>query len=294
MSIDAQAVRQKRRSGGQTPLALRWLKAGLGLLQAIAPGAAEAYAVRIFFTPRSGAGTPLPEVPGYPAESLRLNGGRFQLAGWSWGSGPLVLLLHGWDGYAAQMTAFVPALVEAGYRAVALELPAHGRSSGRRVTVLEAGAAVRAAVAELGPVHGVVAHSYGGPVTALAMHSGMAVERVVFVAPGSGPAHFARGLAQMLGLNPERAQGVVRRVERALGGDLHAIGVPTIAAGFRSPLLVVHDPQDRIVPFEMGQSIAQAWPGARLAPVTGLGHGRILRDPTVVERAVGFLSGTEA
>jgi hypothetical protein len=36
--------------------------------------------------------------------------------------------------------------------------------------------------------------------------------------------------------------------------------------------------------------IAAAWPGARFMKTQGLGHGRILRDPAVVEAAVAFIS----
>jgi len=39
------------------------------------------------------------------------------------------------------------------------------------------------------------------------------------------------------------------------------------------------------------RALARAWPGARLLAVTGLGHGRILRDDDVIQAAADFIAG---
>ncbi len=58
--------------------------------------------------------------------------------------------------------------------------------------------------------------------------------------------------------------------------------------------LVLHDPEDREVPFEHGRALADAWPGASLRAVDGLGHRAILRDVGEVARAVAFLTESAA
>jgi pimeloyl-ACP methyl ester carboxylesterase len=62
------------------------------------------------------------------------------------------------------------------------------------------------------------------------------------------------------------------------------------------PLLVIHDREDKQIPFGMGKAIAAAWQGAELLSTRGLGHNRILRDPEVVRSAIDFiqLSGPPA
>ena len=57
---------------------------------------------------------------------------------------PPVLLLHGWDGRAAQMISFVEPLVDAGYAVLAVDAPAHGASAGRQTNMLEWSLALRA------------------------------------------------------------------------------------------------------------------------------------------------------
>ena len=48
--------------------------------------------------------------------------------------------------------------------------------------------------------------------------------------------------------------------------------------------LVVHDREDRFVPFAEGQALVAAWPGSELLEATGLGHHRLLRDAGIVDR----------
>jgi pimeloyl-ACP methyl ester carboxylesterase len=57
---------------------------------------------------------------------------------------------------------------------------------------------------------------------------------------------------------------------------------------FRIPVLIFHDPNDRDIPLLHGEAIAAAWPGAELIPAS-VGHWRIMRDRTVIERTVQFL-----
>ena len=62
----------------------------------------------------------------------------------SWGAGPTVLLVHGWNGRGAQLGAFAPALVKSGYRVVTFDTPAHGRSPGRATNLPEISEAIHA------------------------------------------------------------------------------------------------------------------------------------------------------
>jgi alpha-beta hydrolase superfamily lysophospholipase len=52
---------------------------------------------------------------------------------WRWGSGPTVVLAHGWGGRAGQMVKLANALVRAGFEAVLFDGQGHGESAGRRI-----------------------------------------------------------------------------------------------------------------------------------------------------------------
>jgi pimeloyl-ACP methyl ester carboxylesterase len=260
-------------------------------LSHLAPGVAARLAERLFFTPprpRRSRGAPQLET-GVPFR-LEVEGRRIQA--WRWGARgrPAVVLVHGWGGQAAQLSSFVPALLARGFAVVGFDAPGHGRSGGGRSSAPELARTLLALAQRIGAVHGIVAHSLGGAAVTLALRDGLAAERVVFIAPAAVPPEWVSVFAARLGLTPVVVSGMRRLSERRIGLAWSELHVPALARGQRAALLVLHDRDDLEVPFQDGDRIARAWPGARLEATAGLGHNRILRDAGVVARAAEHLS----
>ena len=57
------------------------------------------------------------------------------------------------------------------------------------------------------------------------------------------------------------------------------------------PALIVHDVEDREVPWSEGERYARYWPDSRLLSTQGLGHNRIADDAGVIAAALRFLHG---
>jgi len=96
------------------------------------------------------------------------------------------------------MRRFVFHLAAAGYRVIAYDQPAHGLSDGR-LTGLPDFADVLAEVARHhGNVRAVIAHSLGGPATAIALARGLTAERAVLISPPSDLLGFSRRFARWL------------------------------------------------------------------------------------------------
>jgi hypothetical protein len=81
-----------------------------------------------------------------------------------------------------------------------------------------------------------------------------------------------------------------QRSERRLAFRWADLDVPTLARKFTTPLLVIHDHEDRVVPWADGAAIAGAWPGAALVTTTGLGHRDVVRAPDVIARTLAFIT----
>lgn len=81
---------------------------------------------------------------------------------WSWGEGPIVLLVHGWASRGSQMATMAMAIAEAGFRAVAIDLTAHGASGGKIVGFKNISEDIALLAKQLGEIHAVVGHSAGG------------------------------------------------------------------------------------------------------------------------------------
>ena len=265
---------------------------GLSLLGRLAPAAADRRALALFATPRRSSAPRPPQVPGLQAHRFRIATDAGELTAWDWGEGArTVLLVHGWNGHAGQMTGFVAPLVRAGFHVVAFDQPAHGQSAGKRATVLLFEQAVLAVARRLGPIHAVIAHSLGATGVGLALAQGLPVERAVLLAPPSEARFYARAFARALGLSAAREDGLLAEMRRLLDGDFGRVDLGQQAARVQTPVLIVHDPDDPAVPFAHGRTIAEALPHARLRPAPGLGHHRILRDPDVIDAAVAFVAG---
>lgn len=267
------------------------VRLGFRLLSLVAPRVADRRAARLFRTPRRPRRSSAPRVPGLVAEPGTTFSQGLGLPTWTFGAGARVaLLVHGWNGHAGQMARLVAPLVERGFRVVAFDQPAHGAADGEEATVID----FARAIADVARVHGadvVVAHSLGATATALAIaQHGLSPAAVVLYAPAAAVPPYLRRMAEALELPEERVEGLFASVTERLGVDLDTLDVRTLARGFRTPALVLHDPEDDDVAFAEGRAIAEAWPGARLLALPGIGHRDGLRDPQVVATAADFVA----
>ena len=254
---------------------------------AVAPGVAARWAETLFCTPPRGRGGD---------ERFLASGSRFtvesqgqRLTGWEWGSGPTVVLVHGWGSHAGRFGALGAALLEAGFRVVAYDAPAHGESTGRFASLPEFARALGDVAARVGPLHGVVGHSLGGAAVAMAMRHGLEARRAVLLAPPADVRIFSDLFARTLAITPLVQETMHRNLQRRLRIVWDELHIPTLVRSLPAAALIIHDRDDADVPFAHGEEIVGAWAGSRLEVTTGLGHRALLRDPAVIGRAVEFL-----
>ena len=268
----------------------------------LAPDLAGAWAERLFLTPPRPEDAVLASLDLIDAKSGLLEHKGRAIATWTWGArsreAPAVLLAHGWGGNAAQMRGFVFPLLSAGYRVVAFDQPAHGVSEGK-LSGLPDFAEVLAEVAGYagegqGGIEGVVAHSLGGAATALAIARGLKAQRVVLIGTSLDVGAHARRFARWHGM-PERVrEAMLVAIEERFGVRWSQLDVAKLAPRLAAPALVIHDREDRAVPWTEAARFAGLWPQARLLLTRGLGHRRILEDESVTRAATDFIAGRSA
>ena len=261
------------------------------------PELAAAWAERLFLTP-----PPAGREAGGAAAALDLIEARASfiehrgrhIAAWRWGEreAPAVILAHGWGGHAAQMRAFVFPLLRAGFRVIAYDQPAHGVSEGR-LTGLPDFAEVLAHVAGYyGGVIGFVGHSLGAAAGALAAANGkVGFERAVLISPPADIVGYSRRFARWYWMPETMRRAMQTAIEERYGVLWDDLDASRLAHRLTAPALVIHDRDDRHVPWTQGARVARLWPGARLMSTDGLGHGRILADETVARAAADFIAG---
>jgi len=267
-----------------------WFRRGFQLTARAAPSLASTWAMSLFFTPWRPRIPPEARAALHRGQRFSFESSQERVVGWSWGAGAPVLLVHGWSGHAGQLTTIAEKLSSRGYRAIALDLPAHGESSGKRTSLVHFADAIAGASRLFGPLHAIIAHSLGAAAATLALRREiLRVERAVFISPVAELegiwARFRRGV----GLTPAAWQGMRQKSENWLKVSFDDIIPLRAAPALSTPLLIVHDQQDREIPIDEARALRAAWPGAELHETSQLGHIRILRDPNVSERIAQFL-----
>jgi pimeloyl-ACP methyl ester carboxylesterase len=265
-------------------LVARALGATLRVSDRFAPAWTTRGALRLFFTPlpwKLASRRPLPapwQVTHWPFEGVKL--AAYRRGDVSPGR-PVVLLVHGWAGSAAQMRLLADALAADGFNPVLLDFPAHGHSGGWRATLPQFARAIFAAASRLGPLHGVVAHSLGALAALHASASGLPVQRLALIAPSAPPAQFMAWFAESFGLPLGVAERMRLHIERREGVPLAEYEAGWLGPRLQQPTLLLHDEADRVAPFAASRRLAKAIPSLRLEACEGLGHRRILNDEGV-------------
>jgi pimeloyl-ACP methyl ester carboxylesterase len=222
-------------------------------------------------------------------ETLTVGG--IPVAVYRWGSGPLVLFIHGWSGRGSQVAAFIEPLLNAGYQVIALDAPGHGATPGKRTNILECAGVLLALQERVGPLHAAITHSFGGMVLAYAMNHGLSVQRAVLIGAPADVDYLVESFSRTLNMHAAVVQDLRRRLERRFEKDFWArISTASNARHLTSPALIVHDELDTRVPWQQGERIAAAWPGARFLKSHGLGHIHILRDRETIRVIVDFIA----
>ena len=220
-----------------------------------------------------------------------------RLQGFVAGNGPVILLVHGWGGWASRLGAFVRPLVETGHQVVGVDLPAHGSSSGRRTNPFEMADALLKVAGSVGPVHALISHSFGGLVSLLAMERGLKPGSAVYLAPALRADHVRGRFAEVFRLRPQVMDALVRVIDAHFGSqvweelDARRIAYRLASCDPDVPVVIAHDPEDREAPFSEAVAMSQILPKARILEVAGAGHHRILVEDRVVTAAVEFVNG---
>ncbi|PHM20104.1 MAG: lysophospholipase [Curvibacter sp. PD_MW3] len=278
---------------------VRLFRLGLGASQRLWPGLAVRAAHRLF-------GTPLPprwlsrrqpwqtdwQMASWPFERASLT--LYTRATTAPGTGPVVLLVHGWGGHAGQMLALAEALTAQGLQPVLVEMPAHGRSGGGVSNLPQFARALDYVAGRLQQqghtLQAVVAHSLGANAAAYAVSRGLEVQRLVLLAPPASPYEYTRLFARMFSLSETTRAAMQQRIEAREGIVMPQFEPAAVGPRIQIPTLVVHDRGDRINRFADGLAYSRAIAEAQLIATEGLGHAKILKEASVLAEVARFVA----
>ena len=290
----------KNRTTVRSRNAIRLTKAALQTAFVLSDNLGASLAERLFTTPRRHArpdrersilATAREGSVEVTLRSPRHVGTTVTVPTWRWGLGPTVLLVHGWEGRGSQLGAFVAPLVHAGLSVVTFDAPGHGNASDHRLYLTDLADTVADVAAAIGPLHGIVAHSFGAAGVLLAgTRRGLRCARNVMVAPNVIVDDSVVRFARMVGLDDVDRTAFAQRIESHSGITIENLRLDRLTADRDERMLIIHDRTDREVPLDHGERLAALWPNAQLVVTDDLGHRRILRDDATIAATVYMLA----
>ena len=275
----------------KTPLPLKIIRWVFPRLEKVFPYLAHKYFIRLFFTPFR---YPVPEKErkierDARQSTLEVEGKRIHV--YSWGTGPIILTVHGWAGRATQFRDFIPVFVEAGYSVVGFDGPAHGKSAGKSTTLIEFGSVLKEVVKTVGLPVAIVAHSFGGVASLYSIMNGLSVHKLINISsPTIGDDiinTYLKAISGSSGTGQAFKEYMVKTFHKSFDefSALHII--KHVPPGLK--LLLIHDDLDKEVAISNPIELKNVYPQADLYKTTGLGHTRILKDSTVITRCLDFI-----
>ncbi len=231
------------------------------------------------FTPPKRDVDQVPDDFGLDATTMWIDGpnGKRLHAWWvpAEGTAPVVIVLHGWGGTAADMLPIGPGLHDAGFHALFLDARKHGESDNedfmsmpRFAEDLEAAITVMRARPDVEAV-GVVAHSVGASAAIYAAAGHTSPDAVVAVAPFAHPGEM---MQDNFPFPAPVTWGILQIVERMIGHSYDEIAPRNRIAEVTVPVMLMHGEDDAVIPATDSIELHERLPGSRLIVVPGGTH----------------------
>lgn len=194
------------------------------------------------------------------------------------GTGPLVLLSHGWSGAANQLFELMRNIADSGFQAVAYDQVAHGSSSGDEANLfvfIKTQQQVIEFLEQEQPIEAVVAHSMGATA---ALNALTKPYPLLLIAPVFNFAQSLYEKVEQSGIPRRLLENVMQYLQTKYGMQFTDLDPKVHLAQYPGMVHIVHDRQDQFAPFTESEAMAMRHSKVNLTTTNNLGHGRIIRS----------------
>jgi pimeloyl-ACP methyl ester carboxylesterase len=259
------------------------------------PTLSKLIAKRLFFTPSNYKTTSL--------ENHHLDSGnRFEISVrgkavkcWKWGSGPGILLAHGWNGRGIQLHHFIEPLTRKGYSVIAYDAPGHGESQGKTSSYFEFTDTIRTLLSSSNGhrIQGVIAHSLGASATVNSIAKEKNSLEVILIAPALKLTELLYSFFDHIGVPKALYLSLIREYEDQFGYNMHYDNPGNLLREIKSRILIVHDKNDQTIPYFDSKELSDEFQNITLHTTEGLGHKKILSERSLIDLIVNYFQVDE-
>lgn len=206
---------------------------------------------------------------------------------------PPILLLHGWDSNAGSMSMIADRMVDKGYKVITINLPAHAFSNLKKTNFFECKNAFIELIKHVNPIQpiSVITHSFGSGVAAAAFSElDYPIDKMVLLTSSNKLIDFFVDFKKLIKLGDKSYQLMCNWASNLLKEDLESLEITDkIKLLNFKHLLLIHDKNDKIIPFHNSKYIHSNIRNSTLIDHLKTGHYRMLWNKDVLENIDNFI-----
>lgn len=274
-------------------LVINYLRTKFRIVSSLSKRKAAEKAFDLFCTPQYRNRKQLPKVF-EEAEKLSFKFQQYNIRGYRWNvsSDKRVLILHGFESSVINFDRYIKPLIAKGFSVLAFDAPAHGRSSGKKITVITYKEFIKNIIQQFGPIRNFISHSFGGLALCLAIeeleHDDL--YRLVLIAPAAETTTAIDSFFKLLKLDQSIRPYFNNIIVEKSGKYPDWYSISRAVENIKAQILICQDKDDKMTPLSDLQHLVAANKNYIQFYITeGLGHRRIYRDNKVFKGVIDFL-----
>lgn len=201
-----------------------------------------------------------------------------------------VLLVHGWNGRGTQLVSIAKAFKELNYTIISFDAPGHGKSTKTAANMKHFIEAVFELDKKYNGFDVMIGHSLGGMSVINSLGRGLQTDKAVIIGSGNTTKAITEDFLVTIGMKQKLTPILINLFERKYNDKMTNYDVADQALKVNVPVLIIHDKNDKDVPFTAAEAISKSLENNELLITTGLGHRKILGDEKVIEKIVQFVT----
>ena len=205
------------------------------------------------------------------------------------GRGTKVMLVHGWSGRATNFYKIIEALIGLNCDVYAFDAPAHGKSRGLTTNLPEFTLCLEALLNRWGPFDSILGHSGGGFASAYVCAHRPEIKKLILISPFDRSMDLFEKYFELKKKKKKAQSLMYNYFFRKTNIDVSEFSSSISALSINAKTLVIHDENDREVELYNSINIDKNLKNGELIVTKGLGHRRILRTESVIDKIVSFL-----
>ncbi|MFV0541826.1 MAG: alpha/beta fold hydrolase [Aestuariibaculum sp.] len=255
----------------------------------LSPKYAAKLAVKLFSTPQEGKLSRQAANYLETASQKDIPQNDFLIKTYHWkGNKENVLLVHGWESNTYRWKDLIEVLKALHFNIFALDAPAHGASGSKTFNAILYSESINQLVKTFS-IDYVIGHSIGGSASAFAIHTyKLPVKKMVMLGSPSNYINIVGEYKAIMGYSTAVKKAIDQYFTDVFGQPLAFYSIENFSEEIKARTLVVHDKQDKIIPFRDALEIDDSIANTKFVETKGLGHG--LRSDTVYSVITSFLN----